>query len=72
MKRAILPSGQSLNAAYHSRVNPEPRRYRNGVIQRQRRTGPCILNRHCIYNDNSNKKKYIALIYMWLPGTSSK
>lgn len=42
MKRAVVPSGWLVNAAYHSRVNPELRRYRNSVIT-QRRTGPCSL-----------------------------
>lgn len=52
-----------MNVADHSRVNPGPGRYRNGIIT-QRRTGPCGLYRHCVYNDNSNIEMYIAMTFI--------
>lgn len=63
MEYAIVPSDQTVNAAYHSQVDPGLRRYKNFVIT-QRQTGPCGLFRQCIYIDNSITKMYIALIFI--------
>lgn len=37
--------------------------FKNVVIT-QRQTAPCGLYRQCLYDDNSNTKMYIALIFI--------
>lgn len=52
---AIVPPNQSVNAPFHSWVNPGLRRYRNVVITK-RQTWSCVIYRQCIYNDNSKEE----------------
>lgn len=63
MECEIVSSDKLMNAAYHSRINPGLRHYRNVVIT-QIQTGSWGLFRQCSCNDNSNIKMYICLTFI--------